>query len=172
MAAFDWLLWTSLAVGGATGHGGPATLGSVGVVKPVASWLAVEGQAGSGGVGNLQDGASLFHLGLGTRIGPQRTDVRPFLWLGLSHAHETAYQAIREDPAGTLLGESSAGVHHRGGVEAGLGVGLPLWSRGDRGALAKSLRTELRVTAIHLPETHEDDPRTYAFGEVALGVTF
>lgn len=175
MDAASWVVWMSMAMGGASGHEGSAVLGHVGAYRPVASWVAIEAQGGEGGVASARDpkaGMTIGHFAVGTRIGPQRPSmaVRPFLWLGLSHAHETPFADIEQDPTGTLIGESAAGVHHRGGVEGGAGVSFAIPRA--TGRLGRHLVADVRVTALHLAKTHYERERNYAYGEVAVGYRF
>ena len=175
MDAATWVVWMSMSMGAASGHEGSAVMGHVGGYRPVTSFLAIEAQAGEGGVAGARDpnaGMTIGHFALGTRIGPQNPSiaVRPFLWLGLSHAHETHFADIERDPSGTLFGESAAGVHHRGGLEGGVGLsfGIPRAT----GRLGKHLVVDMRATALHLAKTHHETERNYAYGEIAVGYRF
>jgi hypothetical protein len=191
MDAATWVVWMSMSMGAASGHEGSAAVGHVGAYRPLASWVAIEGQAGEGGVMGLArpgHGMHIGHFALGARLGPQRTSmpVRPFLWLAASHAHETPFSDIESDPMATAIGDSSAGVHHRSGGEAGLGVtfGIPR----ANGRLGQHLTVDVRATAVHLvgmhatqssghehhagPDHGGNGPRTWVYGGVAVGYRF
>ena len=185
MDAATWVVWMSMSMGAASGHEGTAAMGHIGAYRPVTSWLAIEAQGGEGGVAGSRDpdgGMTLGHFALGTRVGPQRTamPVRPFLWLGLSHAHETPFADIRRDPMATTIGDSSAGVSHRGGAEAGAGITFAIPRANGR--LGRHLVADIRATAIYLAPMHQGEgehgghggggARTYGYGEIAIGYRF
>ena len=53
---------------------------------------------------------------------------RPYARLGLLHNHEEPWPAVRHQLGGALLGVGD-GIRHRTGLEAGLGIDIPVWRR-------------------------------------------
>jgi hypothetical protein len=53
---------------------------------------------------------------------PLASPWKPYLWTAFAHNHESAMLAVKDDPLGHLFGLSEHGVHHRSGLELGLGL--------------------------------------------------
>jgi hypothetical protein len=47
---------------------------------------------------------------------------KPYLWTAFAHNHESPWTMVVRDPFGHLFGLSNHGVHHRSGIDLGLGV--------------------------------------------------
>lgn len=85
--------------------------------------------------------------------------------VGFAHHHEVELELARAHPLEAALG-SLDGIRHRSGLEAGLGLTVPVEERmlGDR------LAVGLDLSALAFPDEH--GPRTYAFLELNVGLGF
>jgi len=169
MLAAPWVVWTSLAAGGAQHAAGSAVIGSAGFDHPVASWIEVEAHSGVGGLGESKDGTALLRIGAGGRITPVHSEFRPFLYAGLAHWHTVSYPDLKRAPASNIMGDSNAGMHHRTGGEVGIGFSWPTLIEDDL-PWSHKLRSEVRLSTVILPDNM--GPGKYLFGEISLGYVF
>lgn len=171
-AGSTWLVWAMLAGGGATHAQGAAVMGSLAAERPLAGWIAFEGDVGVGGVGPSKTGTSLNRFAAGFKLGPQHSTVRPYLWIGGTHMHEVLYADVRKDPAGVLSASDAAGVHHRTGFEGGVGLEWPALLVHTGYAVPDKLESQLRLSVIDLPGMMMSPTRQYYMGELSLGYRF
>lgn len=82
---------------------------------------------------------------IGARVElPLAFPVRPYLWLAFAHNHEVGVDEVALHPLDSLLGTSEHGVHHRSGVELGVGASFDV-VQFRKGAVG--LRVGVRATA-------------------------
>lgn len=103
----------------------PAVGGSIGAGFPLGKLFALE-LIGSSGVSFARDDEPYniwIRLALGLRV--ERTDAwgfRPYGALRLLHIHFARAETWRDNPAASILGDSSRGLDHRSGLGAAGGV--------------------------------------------------
>lgn len=104
-----------------------------------------------------------FSLGLGAyaapvnvltmiRIGarfewPHLGRLHPFALVSFAHQHEAGWETVKADPIPVVIGLSENGVHHRSGIETGLGVAYDL--PGRKGAPVSG-RVGIKASVTHL----------------------
>lgn len=101
-------------------HGGGGVL--LGVNRKFFNFLRPELMVATG----AYDGATFDYV-IQIRIGarfelPLDSPWKPYLWTAFAHNHESPWTMVIKDPAGHLFGLSNHGVHHRSGLDVGLGV--------------------------------------------------
>ena len=154
-AGSTWLVWAMLAGGGASHVQGAAVMGSLAAERPLGSWVAFEGDVGAGG------------------MGPQHPLVRPYLWIAGAHMHEVLYDDVRHHLAGVLSASETAGVHHRTGAEAGLGLEWPALLGATTGvSFIDRMESQARISVIAMPGLEKSPTREYVMGELSLGYRF
>ena len=82
------------------------------------------GRLGYGAV----DDRVLVSISAGAQVWGRLGVTRPYARLGLLHNHEEPWPAVRHQLGGALLGVGD-GIRHRTGLEAGLGIDIPVWRR-------------------------------------------
>jgi hypothetical protein len=95
------------------------------------------------------------------RIGP----VRPYGRIGFLHQHEESLSVVAGDFFAAAFGVGD-GIRHRSGVEAGLGVDVPVWEKKDA--------VQLYVVVDGSAKIFPDDlgPKVYGGGGLAFGSNF
>lgn len=120
----------------------------LGISHRLTDWLEPEAVVGIGAHALLPDGARLQvidRFSFGARIVAPLEQLRPFLWLALHHEHQAEWASVLDNPLGTSLGISHAGVAHYTGVEVGLGSALSLPIDDN------PLQAMVRVNVVYLP---------------------
>ena len=172
-AGSTWLVWAMLAGGGASHVQGAAVMGSLAAERPLGSWVAFEGDVGAGGMGPQKSGMTINRFALGLKVGPQHPTVRPYLWIAGAHMHEVLYDDVRNHLAGVLSASETAGVHHRTGAEAGLGVEWPALLGATTGvSFIDRMESQARISVIAMPGLEKSPTREYVMGELSLGYRF
>ena len=109
----------------------------------------------------------LTQIRLGARLEwPGLGRLHPFLAVAFAHQHESGWDHIKTDPIPAIIGLSEHGVHHRSGIETGLGVAYDL--RGRKG-LPIGGRVGIKASVTHL--LGEGPPR-YVELTTLVGLTF
>lgn len=132
-------------------------LPQVGVSWRALSWLAPHVSFGYGAFGGQRaldaanlSGHSTLRLSVGSRFVLPVDRVRPYVFGGYSHIHETTFENSLKDPLGTTLALTSSGVEHRSGAEFGLGVLMPVSVAAPWGQTRLDLG--LQATVMVLPQ--------------------
>lgn len=125
------------------GFGGGTVLG---VNRQLLSWLRAELSLGLGAYTQPVDILTLIRVGARLEW-PTQGRLHPFLALAFAHQHETGWAHVSSDPLPAILGLSEHGVHHRTGLETGLGLSYDLWGR--RGSLFSG-RVGVKASVTHL----------------------
>ena len=109
------------------GGGGGAL---VGVNRQILSWLRAELSVGLGMYTQPIDVLTMIRLGARFEW-PTQARLRPFLSVNFAHQHEAGWEHVKMDPIPVVLGLSDheSGVHHRSGIETGLGLVYELPAR-------------------------------------------
>lgn len=111
------------------GFGGAGFLGAT---RQIVSFLRAELGLGLGAYSTPIDQS--FDMVTLIRIGarlewPGLDRWHPFLAVAFAHQHETPWVHVKMDPVPAVLGLSEHGVHHRSGIETGLGLAYDLRAR-------------------------------------------
>lgn len=113
----------------------PDTLGGgggslLGVTRQIFSWLRAELAVGLGVYTQPIDVLTMIRLGARLEW-PTQGRLRPFLAVNFAHQHEAGWEHVKMDPIPVVLGLSEAhgSVHHRSGIETGLGLTYELPTR-------------------------------------------
>lgn len=111
----------------------PDTLGGgggalVGVNRQFFSWLRAELSLGLGAYTQPIDVLTMIRLGARLEW-PTQGRLHPFVLLSFAHQHEAGWEEVKADPFPVVLGLSEHGVHHRSGLETGLGLSYDLPAR-------------------------------------------
>ncbi len=107
------------------GGGGGALLG---VNRQIFSWLRAELSLGLGVYSQPVDVLTMIRIGAKLEW-PTQGRLHPFLLVNFAHQHEAGWEAVKMDPVPVVIGLSEHGVHHRSGVETGLGLAYDLPAR-------------------------------------------
>lgn len=112
------------------------------------------------------DERMLTYVSLGAQYWPmgQHGAWHPYARLALAHQHEETFGVVADDPIGALFGIGD-GIRHRGGVEAALGVDLPLASYDG---VAAFVGIESSLIWFYDPR----GPTWYGGAGASLGVTY
>jgi hypothetical protein len=136
------------------GHAAGSAFGSLVVDRPLfwrmGFWMSGEGQ----GIVRDPESSLALRLCFGFRIDMVRTESRKVRLQGtlaFAHQHEAPISGWRDHPGENLLGESSSGLGHRSGVEAGVGVLFTPWIDSRNGFLRRT-RALVRFSAMWLPD--------------------
>ncbi len=164
-----WEVFVGLAGGLRTDSLGPGGIGLIGINRRVFSWLRPELSVGLGLFTAPLD--ALVAIKIGTRLEwPSDARIKPYLFLAFAHLHELGWEDAKADPITGLLGLSSShgdhGVHHRSGLDSGLGVSLDLLRSKDSGLGA---RLNVRASMTHLLG---EGPSRYVDLLATLGLIF
>ncbi len=142
-----WEIFVGVGGGLRTDNPGGGGVGIIGVNRRLFSWLRPELSVGLGWYATPFD--TVIPIRIGTRIEwPSDARLKPYLFIAFAHQHEMGFEDTKADPVGGLLGLSSHGehgVHHRSGLETGLGLSYDL-IHGHR----FGLRVNLRASMTHL----------------------
>lgn len=130
--------------------------GFIGVNRRIFSWLRPELSVGLG----LFDGPLdvIIPIRIGARLEwPAESWVKPYLWVAFAHLHEVGWEDAKEHPIDSVLGLSEHGVHHRSGIDTGLGLSFTLRPPGWRvGAKLNVRGTVTSLVAGHGPARYVD----------------
>lgn len=110
------------------GGGGGALLG---VNRQVFfNWLRAELSLGLGAYSQPVDVLTMIRIGARFEW-PTQGRLRPFLSVNFAHQHEAGWEHVKLDPIPVVLGlsEHENGIHHRSGIETGLGLVYELRAR-------------------------------------------
>lgn len=125
------------------GFGGGTMLG---VNRQLFSFLRAELGLGLGAYAQPTDVLTMIRLGVRLEW-PGLERWHPFLALAFAHQHESGWDHIKTDPIPAVIGLSEHGVHHRSGIETGLGIAYDL--RGRKG-LPIGGRVGVKASVTHL----------------------
>lgn len=125
------------------GGGGGALLG---VNRQLFKWLRAELALGLGVYAQPVDVLTLIRLGARLEW-PTDGRLHPFLAVAFAHQHETGWEHVKHDPVPAIIGLSEHGVHHRSGLETGLGLAYDLPARKG---LPISGRVGVKAAVTHL----------------------
>jgi len=125
------------------GGGGGAMLG---VNRQLLSWLRAELGLGLGVYTQPVDVLTLIRLGARFEW-PTTGRWHPFVGIFFAHQHESGWEHISQDPVPAIIGLSEHGVHHRSGIETGLGISYDLLARKG---LPVSGRIGIKAAVTHL----------------------
>ena len=109
------------------GGGGGALLG---VNRQILSWLRAELSLGLGAYTQPVDVLTMIRVGARLEW-PNLGRLHPFLAVNFAHQHEAGWEHVKMDPIPVVLGlsEHDGGIHHRSGIETGIGVSYDLFAR-------------------------------------------
>lgn len=109
------------------GGGGGALLG---VNRQIFSWLRAELSLGLGAYTQPVDVLTMIRVGARLEW-PNLGRLHPFLAVNFAHQHEAGWDHVKRDPIPVVLGlsEHDGGIHHRTGIETGIGVSYDLFAR-------------------------------------------
>ncbi len=109
---------------------GPGGGGLIGVNRQIFSWLRAELSLGLGMYTQPIDVLTMIRLGARFEW-PTQARLRPFLSVLFAHQHEAGWEHVKTDPIPVVLGlsEHDGGIHHRSGIETGLGLTYDLPAR-------------------------------------------
>lgn len=109
------------------GGGGGALLG---VNRQIFSWLRAELSLGLGVYTQPIDVLTMIRIGARLEW-PTQDRLHPFLSVNFAHQHEAGWEHVKMDPIPVVLGlsEHENGIHHRSGIETGLGLAYDLPAR-------------------------------------------
>lgn len=125
------------------GGGGGALLG---VNRQLFSWLRAELSLGLGMYTQPIDVLTMIRLGARLEW-PTQGRLHPFVLLSFAHQHEAGWEEVKADPVPVVIGLSEHGVHHRSGLETGLGLSYDVFAR--RGVPVAG-RVGVKVSVTHL----------------------
>ena len=94
------------------------------------NWLRAELSLGLGVYSQPVDVLTMIREGAGFEW-PTLARLRPFLSVSFAHQHEAGWEHVKMDPIPVVLGlsEHENGIHHRSGIETGLGLAYDLPAR-------------------------------------------
>ena len=109
------------------GPGGGALLG---VNRQILSWLRAELSLGLGVYSQPLDVLTMIRVGARLEW-PSLGRLHPFLVVNFAHQHEAGWELVKQDPIPVVLGlsEHEGGIHHRTGIETGVGISYDLFAR-------------------------------------------
>lgn len=109
------------------GGGGGALLG---VNRQLFSWLRAELSLGLGAYSQPVDVLTMIRIGARLEW-PTQGRLHPFLVVNFAHQHEAGWEHVKMDPIPVVLGlsEHDGGIHHRTGIETGMGLSYDLFAR-------------------------------------------
>lgn len=112
----------------------------------------------------IVDDRMLESLSFGAKIWGRLGIVRPYARLGVLHIHEEPWAAVKNQPGGAILGVGD-GIRHRTGLEAGLGIDIPVY---------KKERWQLVVGAEATTDwvTFSSGPSWYWGGGLSIGFNY
>ncbi len=139
-----WEIWMG-ASGGLRPERGAGATGWVGVNRRFFGFLRPELALGAGAYS--WPGELITEVRAGSRFELVRDGWAPWVSVAFAHHHETPFEHAAMAPASALLGLSEHGVHHRTGVELGLGASLDLPARAA-GRLAGRIGAKFAVTQL------------------------
>jgi hypothetical protein len=125
------------------GGGGGAVLG---LNRQLFSWLRAELSLGLGAYAQPVDVLTMIRLGARLEW-PTQGRLHPFLLVSFAHQHEAGWADVKADPVPVVIGLSEHGVHHRTGIETGLGLAYDL--PGRRGSPISG-RVGVKASVTHL----------------------
>ena len=108
------------------GGGGGALLG---VNRQIFSWLRAELSLGLGVYSQPVDVLTMIRLGARFEWPNLAGRLHPFILVSFAHQHEAGWEHVKMDPFPVIVGLSEHGVHHRSGIETGLGLAYDLPGR-------------------------------------------
>lgn len=109
------------------GPGGGALLG---VNRQLLSWLRAEVSLGLGVYSQPVEVLTMIRIGARLEW-PNLGRLHPFLVVNFAHQHEAGWEFVKADPFPVVLGlsEPHGAVHHRTGIETGVGISYDLFGR-------------------------------------------
>jgi hypothetical protein len=155
---------TNVALGGGSSvwRGDPDGFGSLRLGLRFADIAGVYalGRVGYGAV----DERMLTTVEIGGQLWLHAGPTRPYLRLGLVHAHEETMASVKQEPAGTLFGIGD-GIRHRGGGEAALGLDY---------AFSKKKSFDWLVGGEVIADLFPDQkgPKLYVGGAATIGINY
>jgi hypothetical protein len=138
-----WEVFSGFSAGIRPETKGVGAVGLLGVTRQLLAWLRLEGSVGMGLYTSPLDHLVPFRVG--ARVEWPSSWVRPFLSVAFAHQHETPWAHFVQSPVGVTLTQSEH-LHHRTGVDTGIGVVFDFPGR-RAGGLAGRLTT--RVSIAH-----------------------
>jgi hypothetical protein len=147
------------------GGGGGALLG---VNRQIFfNWLRAELSLGLGVYSQPVDVLTMIRIGARFEW-PTLGRLRPFLSVNFAHQHEAGWEHVKMDPIPVVLGlsEHENGIHHRSGIETGLGLVYELPAR-KGSAISGRIGMKASFTALL-----GDGPPRYVDVTTLIGLCF
>ena len=101
---------------------------------------------------------------------PSDARIKPYLFLAFAHLHELGWEDAKADPIVGLLGLSSHGdhgVHHRSGLDSGLGLSIDLTRHLAGSSFGARLNLRASMTSLM-----GEGPSRYLDLMASLGMTY